>query len=100
MDDQNDGQNPKEKTTTRPSHIAYHVRESDEGKAFFNRVGSAFAHKDGKGFNVLLDSTPVNGKVSLRTVEDRIKAAKEGRRDNPQERNSGQSAKHDRGDDR
>ena len=66
------------KAAARPSHIAYHVRENDEGKAFFNRVGSAFAHKDGKGFNILLDAAPVDGKVTLRSTEDRIKAAKDG----------------------
>ncbi|MFN3224724.1 MAG: hypothetical protein ACE360_00545 [Hyphomicrobiales bacterium] len=79
MDDQNDNQTANAKGGTRPSHVAYHVRENDEGKAFFNRVGSAFAHKDGKGFNVLLDATPVDGKITLRTAEERIKAAKDGR---------------------
>ena len=80
MDDTNNqdtGEN--QKSGSRPSHIAYHVRENDEGKAFFNRVGSAFAHKDGKGFNVLLDASPVDGKITLRTAEDRLKDARQGR---------------------
>lgn len=93
MDDSNNqGADQTQKGGTRPSHVAYHVRENDEGKAFFNRVGSAFAHKDGKGFNVLLDASPVDGKITLRTAEDRLKATKEGR--------GGQSSKQDRGDDR
>lgn len=89
MDDRDNNQTPNAKGGgTRPSHVAYHVRENDEGKAFFNRVGSAFTHKDGKGFNVLLDATPVDGKITLRTAEDRIKAAKDGRsaKDRGQER--------------
>jgi hypothetical protein len=92
MDDNNDNQTSNAKGGKRPSHIAYNVREGDEGKSYFNRVGSAFEHGDGKGFNILLDSTPVNGKVTLRTVEDRMKVAKEKR--------NGQGSKPDRGYDR
>lgn len=62
------------KAPSKPSHIAYQVRDGGEGKSYFNRVGSAFAHGDGKGFNVILDSTPVDGKVTLRTPQDRLNA--------------------------
>ena len=51
-----------------PDHIAYHVSQSRDGKAYFNRVGVAFEHKDQRGFDVHLDSTPVNGKVTLRAL--------------------------------
>lgn len=60
---------PKSKS---PSHIAYQVRENAEGKSYFNRVGSAFAHSDGQGFNLVLDSLPVDGRVTLRTPQDRL----------------------------
>jgi hypothetical protein len=34
-----------------PSHVAYHVRDRGEGqKSFWTRIGSAWAHADGKGF--------------------------------------------------
>lgn len=62
----------------RPSHIAYSVREGNEGKAFFNRVGSAFQHKDGKGMDVVLDATPVNGRITLRTPQERLDAKRNG----------------------
>ena len=61
-----------------PSHIAYQVNEGEDGKAYFNRVGSAFEHKDGQGYNVLLDSVPVDGRVTLRTHKERLQAMKEG----------------------
>ncbi|WP_417681684.1 hypothetical protein [Roseibium sp.] len=61
-----------------PSHIAYQVREKDGGKSYFNRVGSAFPHKDGQGFNLILDSVPVDGKVTLRTPQERVNAMKQG----------------------
>lgn len=62
-----------------PSHIAYHVRDVGEDKSYFNRVGSAFEHKDGKGFNVILDALPVDGKLTLRTPKERLSDLKEGK---------------------
>ncbi len=56
----------------RPSHFAYQVREGQEGKSYFNKVGAAFPHKDGQGFNIVLDAVPVDGKVTLRTPQERV----------------------------
>lgn len=61
-----------------PSHHAYQINEGKEGKSYFNRVGVAFEHKDKQGFNLQLDSMPVNGKVTLRTPQDRLKVQKDG----------------------
>lgn len=61
-----------------PSHVAYQVRENEGGKSFFNRVGSAFEHKDKQGFNLILDSMPVDGRVTLRTPQERLKTARNG----------------------
>jgi len=79
------GTNPNREQTTgetprakRPSHIAYSVREGAEGQAYFNRVGSAFQHKDGQGFDVALDATPVNGRITLRALNDRLDAKRSG----------------------
>lgn len=52
--------------------IAYHVKEIERGsekKDFWTRIGVAFPHKDGKGFNVMLDLLPPDGKLVLRTYE-------------------------------
>lgn len=67
-------------TSNGPSHIAFSVREGEEGKAYFNRIGSAFPHKDGQGFNVMLDATPVDGRVTLRTPKERLDDMNEGKR--------------------
>jgi hypothetical protein len=64
--------------TKAPSHVAYHVRENADGSAYFNRVGSAFAHKDGQGYSVVLDSVPVNGRITLRTPKERLQDMKSG----------------------
>lgn len=64
-----------------PTHIAYQVREGDDNKSYFNRIGAVWTHKDGEGFNIQLDSMPVDGKVTVRSVQDRINEAKDNARD-------------------
>lgn len=45
--------------------IAYTIRDAGENK-HWDRVGAAFPHKDGQGFDVVLDALPVSGRVTLR----------------------------------
>lgn len=71
-----------------PSHIAYQVRDGAEGTSHFNRIGAAFPHSDGNGFNLKLDSLPVDGRITLRTTKDRIAAARENKA-NPSARERG-----------
>jgi hypothetical protein len=52
-----------------PTHIAYHVREGTD-KGYWTRIGAAWAHKDGKGFNLSIECLPVDGKISLRVVSE------------------------------
>ena len=53
----------------KPSHLVYTVRETDKDNRFWSRIGSAFPHKDGKGFSVLLEALPVDGKLTIRAAE-------------------------------
>jgi hypothetical protein len=81
----------------RPSHIAYQVREGDDNKSYFNRIGAVWQHKDGEGFNIQLDSVPVDGKLTVRSVQDRIQDAKDNARDAQEgaRRNDKRSANRD-----
>ena len=54
-----------------PTHVAYHVREAKAGKGFWPRIGSAWTHKDGKGFNVQIDVVPLDGRITLRVADDK-----------------------------
>ena len=54
-----------------PTHVAYQVRDRDGQKGIWTRVGSAWPHADGKGFNVQLDAVPLDGRISLRVVADK-----------------------------
>jgi len=49
-----------------PSHVAYQVRDREGKKGFWTRIGSAWAHADGKGFNIQVDAMPLDGRITLR----------------------------------
>ena len=57
--------------TNSPSHLAYHVRDGKD-KGYFTRIGAAWPHKDGKGFNIQLDGlVPLDGRITLRVESDK-----------------------------
>ena len=60
--------NPKEVST--PKYHAYSVIEATRKgqKARWNRIGVVFAHEDGEGQTLLLDSLPINfdGRIVMR----------------------------------
>lgn len=49
-----------------PSHDVYSVEGEGEDKSFWTRIGSAWPHTDGKGFNLALTAVPLNGRIVLR----------------------------------
>jgi hypothetical protein len=54
-----------------PSHVVYQVRDREGGKGFWTRIGAAWAHGDGQGFNVQLESVPLDGRITLRVATDK-----------------------------
>ncbi len=54
-----------------PTHIAYHVRESKGDKGFWTRIGSAWAHADGAGFNIQVEIVPLDGRITLRVPSEK-----------------------------
>lgn len=65
--------------TTKPTHLAFTVRDFEnakgEKKGRWLEIGSAWAHKDGKGFDLNLDAVPVDGRVVLRLNEPKTDQA-------------------------
>jgi hypothetical protein len=61
----------KTDTAKSPTHIAYHVRNTN-GKGHFNRIGVAWPHRDGKGFNIEISCAPLDGRISLRLITENI----------------------------
>ena len=62
-----------ESTTSKsPTHVAYQVRDRGEGKkSFWTRIGSAWAHGDGKGFNIQIETVPLDGRITLRVASEK-----------------------------
>jgi hypothetical protein len=59
------------KSTKKPSHYAYAVIDRGEKDAKWREIGVAFPHKDGKGFDILLDVAPLNGRVTIRVPSEK-----------------------------
>jgi hypothetical protein len=54
-----------------PTHRAYSVKGEGEDAKWIE-LGAVWAHRDGKGFDVLLDAMPTgdfNGRLTLRAID-------------------------------
>jgi len=74
-----------------PTHRAYSVIRREGQDDFWLNLGLAFPHKDGKGFNIMLQAFPLDGKIVCREVtgeDDNEPEQKPPRQDNdrPQRR--------------
>ena len=58
-------------TSKAPTHVAYQVKNREGKKAIWTRIGSAWAHSDGAGFNIQLDAFPFDGKITLRVPAEK-----------------------------
>lgn len=63
--------NTTKQTAKLPSHVAYQVRDREGQKAFWTRIGTAWAHADGKGFNIQLEALPLDGRIVLRVASEK-----------------------------
>src|SRR5580700_8932310 len=49
-----------------PTHRAYSVIRREGQDDYWLNLGLAFPHKDGKGFNIMLQALPLDGKIVCR----------------------------------
>jgi hypothetical protein len=71
----------------KPDYIAYNVRDGRDGKGHFSRIGAAWQHRDGQGYDIHLDSLPVGGRVTLRELrEERMQGYEDERQSQSQDR--------------
>lgn len=54
-----------------PSYIAYQVRDREGKDSFWTRIGAAFAHADGQGFTLQVESLPLDGRITLRVPTEK-----------------------------
>ena len=73
-----------------PTHRAYSVIKREGSDDFWLNLGLVFPHKDGSGFNIMLQAIPLDGKVVCReiTADDVPEESVTRERDEP-ERQSG-----------
>jgi len=55
--------------SNRPTHGVFIV-EGEGKKAFWTKVGAAWANKDGEGFTINLTCLPLNGRLVVRKPRD------------------------------
>ncbi len=53
-----------------PDFRAFTVIKKDGQKDIWLDIGAAFQHRDGVGINILLQATPLDGKIVLRPMAD------------------------------
>ena len=61
-------------TSNLPSFNVYTVEERGNGEdPFWLKIGAAFAHKDAKGFNIVLSAFPLDNRLVMRVPADEDK---------------------------
>jgi len=53
-----------------PTHRAYSVIKREGQDDYWLNLGLAFPHKDGGGFNIILQAFPLDGKIVVREIGD------------------------------
>jgi hypothetical protein len=59
-----------DKQPSAPTHRAYSVIRRDGQDDYWLNIGLAFPHKDGNGFNIVLQALPLDGKIVCREITD------------------------------
>jgi hypothetical protein len=58
-----------------PTHRAYSVIRREGQDDFWLNLGLVFPHKDGNGFNIMLQALPLDGRIVCREISDDDTAA-------------------------
>ena len=66
-----------ERQPSAPTHRVYTVIRREGQDDYWLNIGLAFPHKDGSGFNIVLQALPLDGKIVCReiTEDDQADAA-------------------------
>jgi hypothetical protein len=59
-----------ERETTKPTHRVYTVIRREGQDDYWLNIGLAFPHRDGNGFNIVLQALPLDGKIVCREVTE------------------------------
>ena len=59
-----------EKEPHQPTHTAFTVIKREGKEDYWLDIGVAFPHKDGRGFTVMLQAIPLDGKIVCREIAE------------------------------
>jgi len=59
-----------ERLPNTPTHRAYSVIKRDGQDDYWLNLGLVFPHKDGSGFNIILQAFPLDGKIVCREISE------------------------------
>ena len=77
-----DTEKPNRFQSTQPHRLPCARPRSGEG--FWTRIGSAWQHADGNGFNIQIETVPLDGRITLRVaVREKAHNASTGRASRP-----------------
>ena len=65
--------------TTIPTHHVF-VVDGEGANAFWTKIGAAWQHADGKGFNMTFNAVPLDGRVVVRSVKAAEERTSKGRK--------------------
>ena len=54
----------------KPDYNVFVVEEREGQDSFWTKIGAAWANKDGKGFNLVLQALPLDGRLVLREYKE------------------------------
>ena len=60
-----------DKQPAAPTHRVYTVIKREGQDDYWLNIGLAFPHKDGNGFNIVLQALPLDGKIVCREITER-----------------------------
>jgi hypothetical protein len=63
-----------ERQPAAPTHRVYTVIRREGQDDYWLNIGLAFPHKDGNGFNIVLQALPLDGKIVCREVAEEDEA--------------------------
>ena len=58
-----------------PTHTIFQVIEREKDVRLWSRIGAAWMHQDGEGFNLVFDAFPLTGNVVVRKKPSEEKGA-------------------------
>jgi hypothetical protein len=59
-----------DKQPAAPTHRAYSVIRREGQDDYWLNIGLTFPHKDGNGFNIVLQALPLDGKIVCREISN------------------------------